>query len=207
MNRRGRGRRTWTGKGFSMLIHDYFRSQEYAQLSPRAVKALVDLYTQFRGGNNGDLCATFSIMNRLGWRSKDQLAKALSELEERGWILRTRQGGFMKGRHLATLYAVSWLGIDSCNGKLDVRPNPVPAHSWKRASAKISVLPRHTGQSAPPHGSVPDPQNSLLTRHTGPCTPILDIRLTRHTGNFLDLCHRHSPELDRWADDGGLAYG
>jgi hypothetical protein len=92
-------------------------------------------------------------MSRRGWTSKDQLAKAIAELLERGWLTVTRQGGFSGGRHLPRLYAVTWLGIDYCGGKLDVKPDPVPAHSWKRAG-KIIVLPRHTGQPDPPHGSV-----------------------------------------------------
>lgn len=135
-----------------MLIHDYFRSQEYASLSPRAVKALIDIYTQFRGGNNGDLCATWSIMRPLGWTSKDQLQKAILELEERGWIVRTKQGQVTKGRRPPTLYAVTWLGIDHCGGKLDVAPNPVPSHLWKRPEISLH-LPRRAGQIAPPHGA------------------------------------------------------
>lgn len=146
MNRRKRAK---TSRGFSMLIHEYFTSREYAELSSRAVKALIDLYTQFKGNNNGDLCFAWKIMAGRGWTSKDQLAKAVAELLERGWIDVTRQGG----RRVPTLYAVTWLGIDQCAGKLDVRPNPVPSMSWRRSAAVIS-LPRPTGQSAPPHGSM-----------------------------------------------------
>lgn len=139
-----------------MLVHEYFRSAEYARLSPRAVKALVDLYTQFRGSNNGNLCAAWTLMAPLGWTSKDQLAKALAELLKAGWIVITRQGG----RRIPTLYAVTWLGIDRCDGKLDVRPDPVPSHAWRRAAAVIS-LPRHAGQCAPPHGAMEAPAGAL----------------------------------------------
>jgi hypothetical protein len=148
-----RRRRTRTGKGFSMLIHEYFTSSEYAELSPRAVKALIDIYTQFRGSNNGDLTAAWSVMAKRGWTSKDQLSKALRELLERGWLTVTRQGGFEGGKHRPRLYAVTWLGIDYCDGKLDVQPHPAPSHAWKRRD-KIIVLPRHTGQPDPHHGSV-----------------------------------------------------
>lgn len=144
-----KGRRTT--RGFSMLIHDYFRSPQYAALSARAVKALIDLYTQFRGNNNGDLCATWSIMRTLGWTSKDQLGKAIAELEECGWIIRTRQGPAsraLNGRKPPTLYAVTFLGIDHCGGKLDVQPNPAPSHLWK-----TMCPPRPTGHVDPPHGA------------------------------------------------------
>lgn len=150
--RRAKWRGKRSSKGFSMLVHEYFRSAEYARLSPRAVKALIDLYTQFRGGNNGDLCAAWTVMAPLGWTSKDQLAKAIQELLEAGWVVITRQGG----RRIPTLYAVTWLGIDACDGKLDVRPNPVPLMLWRRPVATLA-LSRPTGQSAPPHGSIEAP--------------------------------------------------
>ena len=149
-----KGRRTKNVPSFSMLIHAYFQSKEYAMLSPRAVKALIDLYCQYRGKNNGDLCATWTFMKKVGWSSKDQLAKAIKELLDTEWIMVTRQGG----RKIPTLYAVTFRAIDECGGKLDVRPTLAPLHSWKREtmslkSATVISLPRPTGQSVPPHGS------------------------------------------------------
>jgi len=47
---RMKGRRS--APHYSQLIHAYFESPEYARLSPRAVKALIDLYCQYRGSNN-----------------------------------------------------------------------------------------------------------------------------------------------------------
>lgn len=145
-----KGRRN--GQHYSQLIHAYFESPEYACLSPRAVKALVDIYCQYRGGNNGDLCATISIMRARGWRSKDQLAKAITELLEKGWLMVTKQGG----RNSPTLYAVSFMPIDECGGKLDVKATTSPPHLWKRPSlspAAVISLPRSTGQITPPHGA------------------------------------------------------
>ncbi len=137
---------------FSKLIHAYFQSPEFAELSPRAVKALIDLYCQYRGYNNGDLSAAISIMRARGWRSKDQLAKALKELVEKDWLVVTRQGG----RNLATLYAVTFMPINECGGKLDVKATVTPPHLWKRpgmSQASVISLPRPTGQVAPPHGA------------------------------------------------------
>jgi len=121
-----------------MLVHAYFTGPEYAQLSPRAVKCLLDLYTQYRGANNGDLSAAWSIMSKLGWRSRSQLAGALKELTDLGWILQTRQGW----NRTPSLYAVTWLGIDRCDGKIDVKPNATPLHSWRRAAAVSAPRPR-----------------------------------------------------------------
>ena len=41
-------------------------------LSPRATKLLIDLLAQYRGYNNGDLCAPLSLMRERGWNSSDQ---------------------------------------------------------------------------------------------------------------------------------------
>lgn len=147
---RAKGRRS--GQGYSQLIHAYFESPEYAELSPRAVKALIDIFCQYRGANNGDLCAAIGVMRSRGWRSKDQLAKALEELLDKGWLMVTRQGG----RHLATLYAVTFMSIDACGGKLDVKATTTPPHLWKKlkpVAQPLISLPRSAGQCAPPHGA------------------------------------------------------
>lgn len=114
-----------------MLIHVYFQSEEYAELSSRAVKLLIDLFCQYRGTNNGDLCATLSVMRKVGWTSNDQLQKAIAELLATGWIIVARQGG----RRMPTLYAVTFQAINN-TGKLDshVRPSPTGLNLWKRAN-------------------------------------------------------------------------
>lgn len=120
-----------------MLVHAYWQSQQYAKLSPRAVKLLVDLFSQYRGSNNGDLTTAWSVMQERGWRSKHLLHKARKELERRGWILRTRQGGI----NAPTLYALTFEGINDCRdgqgrSKLDpgVSADPKPLHLWRMPS-------------------------------------------------------------------------
>ncbi len=134
--------RSSRARSFSMLIHAYFQSSEYAELSARAVKALIDLYCQYRGNNNGDFCAARKFMLPLGWKSQSQLAKALNELLEKGWITITRQGG----RRVATLYAASFLGIDACGGKLDVAACSTPSHLWKRENRQPGAEIQRSGR-------------------------------------------------------------
>lgn len=122
---------------FSMLVHAFFQSPEYAELSPRAVKLLIDLFCQYRGKNNGDLCAAFSVMKKAGWTSNDQLQKALAELLAKGWILVVRAGG----RRQPTLYAVTVVRIDDTK-KLDshVKLTGNALHLWKTGNRKDVVL-------------------------------------------------------------------
>ena len=120
-------------------------SPQYALLPAQAVKLLVDLLAQYNGSNNGDLCATWSLMKRRGWRSRDTLDRALNDLLGSRFVVKTRQGqkGYLGGQRIPTLYAVTWKGIDDCGGKLDVKPNPVPLNTWKQNNS-IARLPCHT---------------------------------------------------------------
>ena len=88
---------------------------------------MIDLFAQFKGSNNGDLAAAWKLMEKRGWRSKETLHRAKRELLEKGFIVTTRQGG----RHVCSLFAVTWLAIDECSGKLDVAPTRVAPGYWK----------------------------------------------------------------------------
>ena len=103
-------------------------SPAYCGLSFKARALLLDIGAQYRGNNNGDLAAPWSWMRARGWKSKDTLKRALDELLQAGMIELTRQGGL----HCPNLYAVTWIGIDDCSGKLDAKPNPVPSNLWRQ---------------------------------------------------------------------------
>jgi len=125
---RAKGRQT-TGR-FLRLPAAVFEHPAFKTLSPRATKLFVDIGTQYRGYNNGDLAATLKMMRERGWNSSDQLFKARRELEERGLILVTRQGGLNR----CSLYALTCFEIDECNGKLDVSPTKVAPNNFRKWS-------------------------------------------------------------------------
>ena len=114
--------------GFVTLAHVVLRSHCYAMLSPYATKLLNDLLAQYRGDNNGDLCATWSIMRKRGWRSKSTLWKALCELKKGQWIEVARQGG----KNKCSLYALTFYAVDECNGKLEINSTHSPKSTWRR---------------------------------------------------------------------------
>jgi hypothetical protein len=134
--------------GFVAMPYAVIRSPQFVRLSPYGVKLLCDMLAQLRGQNNGDLCASWTLMKLRGWRSKDTLSKSIQELRKGGWIETTRQGG----RHKATLYAVSFFAIEYCNGKLDVSPTGSPSGAWRKEEAlhllmKSKTVVRQPGQS------------------------------------------------------------
>ena len=123
--RRNKGR--MMTDSFVRIPHHVINHENVRTLSCRATKLFVDLLAQYRGYNNGDLCAPLSLMRERGWNSSDQLQKAKNELIEKDVIRVTRQGG----RNKCSLYAVTWFQIDECNGKLDVASTTTAPVNWK----------------------------------------------------------------------------
>ena len=120
-----KGRRTTSF--FVMFPYHVLDHAVFKTLSTRATKLVMDLAAQYRGHNNGDLCAPLSLMRKRGWNSSDQLEKAKKELIEKDVILVARQGG----RNKANLYALTWFPIDECNGKLDVAATNTAPVKWR----------------------------------------------------------------------------
>lgn len=121
---------------------DVLRSDVLANLSSYAAKLLLDIASQWKMGSNGDASAAFEkVMRQRGWRSKATLHNALTELRESGLIVQTRQGSL----HKCSLYALGWLAIDECGGKLDVKPTDRPLDKWRDVKPlvdKLSSTPR-----------------------------------------------------------------
>lgn len=154
---RVKGRRT--KQPFLMLYRRVIGGPEWTYLSAHAVKLLIDLGAQYYGCNNGDLCATWTVMSLRGWRSRQTLHKALKELIAGGWIELTRQGG----RNRASLYALSWLAIDECGGKLDVKATRYPTDSWR----KPGLVPRPASSSTRKRGQ----SSAAKARRSDDCPP------------------------------------
>ena len=115
-------------RGFLHLNRPLLECQDFISLKGNSIKLLIDFGNQYNGYNNGDLCASLSVMRRRGWNSNQQLAKALKELLERNLIVQTKQGGLNLGPNL---YAITWQPIDECNGKLDANPTTVAPRNFR----------------------------------------------------------------------------
>jgi len=116
------------GGSFLALPHVLLNHQNFINISPYAKALLLDIASQYKGYNNGDLCACWTVMVDRGWKSRDTLGRKLEELEESGFIMKTRQGG----RNKPNLYAITWQAIDYCSGKLDVKETNQAPGCWKK---------------------------------------------------------------------------
>ena len=115
---------------------DVLQSQALANLSPYSCKLLLDFASQWRLGRNGDASAAFEkILRARGWRSKATLHKSLKELIQSGLIIQTRQGSLRE----CSLFALGWLAIDECGGKLDIQPTSGPLDNWRDQIKPIEI--------------------------------------------------------------------
>lgn len=113
--------------GYSGVPHVVQESANWALCSPMAIKLLMDLLSQFKGSNNGDMCVALSVIGRKGWTRGQTISIAARELIHYGMIEMTRQGDL----HKCSLYAVTWMPIHWCKDKLDVRETKLPSMLWK----------------------------------------------------------------------------
>ncbi|MBR9909678.1 MAG: hypothetical protein GYB33_04905 [Gammaproteobacteria bacterium] len=112
-------------------------SPDYKGLSGGAVKLLIELASQFNGGNNGDLTTAYSILKKRGFSSKNSISRAKDELLTADMILQTREGRFINPGGTCALYALTWQAIDECPGKnLTVKPTSTPPRKFSMENNK-----------------------------------------------------------------------
>lgn len=183
----------------------FLGSRACAQLSPLALKMLIDLCAQLRPNahGNGDLSAAPSVMRARGWRSNATRQAALDELIAARIVCMTRQGG----RRQCSLYAVTFWPMACDFSKLDHGPGLYAVTHWRgTGDAPISrpsdeqpaswATPRKsetarpaTGQPqavmTPPRGKRaqgPPPYDPA----TGSIQPIPAARVTPPRATYLD---------------------
>ena len=144
---------------FIAMPREVLRSPAWDAMSGPEMKLLMALADGYIGSNNGNLSCAWVLMQKRGFVSKDTLARALAGLLKKGLLVKTRQGG----RGTCSLFAITWEGIDPCDGKHDAKPWPVASNAWRdwqplpRAISKPPVLSKRKipaptiGASNPDH--------------------------------------------------------
>ena len=121
-------------------------SRAYTEASPYARMLLFDLFAQYRGENNGDLCAAWKVMQPRGWRSELTLQRAKQDLLKLGLIVETRKGA---RPNKASLYAVTWCALDHCNGKLDISPAVFSRGAYRLRDSAPLLTVKNAGLTPP----------------------------------------------------------
>src|SRR5262245_24585538 len=133
--------------GFLAVPRSVLESRSYIIATPHAKVLLLDLYLQYRGDNNGDLCAAWKFMRLRGWRSEATLNRAKQQLISLGLIVETRKGA---RPNKASLYAVTWCALDPCNGKLDISPQAFPRGAYRLRDPLPVLKPKNATLATAP---------------------------------------------------------
>jgi hypothetical protein len=108
----GRYRRSPRGEHFAQVPVEVLESEAYQAIPDYAVRVLLGLASEYRGGNNSDLSLPAARARRLGITSAWKVTAGLQTLSEVGLALVCRQGKYRHGRGIAALYALTWRRID-----------------------------------------------------------------------------------------------
>ena len=122
---------------FVGIVRSVFDSSAMVNLNAHAVKLLVDLLAQYKGDNNGNLTAAWSLMAKRGWRSKTTLWRSKLALIEAGFVHVTRRG---RMPNTCELLALTWFPLD-----VSLKFDPEAMHTFKsKAYMANTPLPMPT---------------------------------------------------------------
>lgn len=114
----GKGRND--AEQYFKLSYQMARSPAWRSLSGAAVKVFLEIRCRFNGGNNGALTLSLDEAARLLGLGKATVARAMEELQEKGFIVKTKQG-FWYGRQ-ASEWAVTDKSVDGA----------LPTNAWRQ---------------------------------------------------------------------------
>lgn len=143
---------------YTPIPHAVLDSKAFMEAKHRAKAMLFEFIRQHNGRNNGHMHATSSWLSKRGWLSKEAISKAVTELERRGLILKTKHGGLNAG---PSLFALTWIQITDYSG-LDIRQkaywpgawadNTIPPEQTTRRVKKRETPPGNWGSTDPTAG-------------------------------------------------------
>jgi hypothetical protein len=116
MSKKSKNKSNYKPKNYSAIPHAILDDPDFLSLNWSSQCLLIHMTRFYNGFNNGDLSIPISIMKKRGW-TRGTLERSKKDLLNNNWILVTRQG-FKK---TCSLYALTWIPIDDCKGKLDIK--------------------------------------------------------------------------------------
>lgn len=135
------------GGPFLALPRELIDHPAFLRLSAYAKALLIDLGAQYRGDNNGDLCAAWKLMKPRGWRSEATLHKAKQELLNADFIFEARKG---RRPNVCSLFALTWLPFDA-SPKHDYLPAAFMRGAYRRNDpVQLVRLPSKNARLTPP---------------------------------------------------------
>jgi hypothetical protein len=118
---------------FYQVPHSVADTVAYRSLSPNAFKLWHDLLLEYNGENNGQIAAIFRQLADRGWKKKNgTFYRALIEIQDKGFIVKTRQGGIGAMKKICSYYRFTHLHTPA-NKENGLRQSPASGDykDWK----------------------------------------------------------------------------
>ena len=136
---------------YTPLVHAVLDSVAYKGASYSAKALLNEAMRQHTGSNNGRLQLCTKWLYSRGWKSAGTIQKAKEELIERGFKVKTRQGGLNAG---ADQFALTWVDISNFLG-LDICRRDYHKGAWALMD-KLPIGKKQKPRSEKQNDSIPE---------------------------------------------------
>lgn len=131
-----KGLRVTRGERYALLPREVMESAAYHATPHYARSVLEALMVQYYGQRNGSLALPVEEAGVLGVAQPWRVYAGLRILADCDLIVCTRRGGLSRGGKLASMFALTWRGIDEpADGVVydaGVKVCPIPTHAWSR---------------------------------------------------------------------------
>lgn len=117
------------------------------------------LAAQYTGANNGNLALTRKMGRHFGLNNERHRCDGLRMAEERGLIVKTRQGGIANGSKFPTLWALTWHATQHIHGE-PLGVVRLPSNRWGDWKQKI-----HDMHVASSHDTHVASENAIYDTH------------------------------------------
>lgn len=108
---------------FAGIPNRVMEHSDFNALSANSVRLLLWFAYQYKGSNNGKLCAVHSQLRDKGFKSKSTLSSALRELLAGGFIELSKGSGLSKNGRTPNYYALTYEKVDEIRGfEMDLKP-------------------------------------------------------------------------------------
>jgi len=125
-----------SGERYALFPREILESASYLSLPDWCVRVLNALTVQYYGTRNGCLALPVEEAKRLGVRQPWRVYAGLRLLTMCDLAMCTRRGRLHRGGKLASLYALTWRGIDApADGVIfdaGIGQCPLPSNAWAR---------------------------------------------------------------------------
>jgi hypothetical protein len=111
---------------------------DFNKLSGNEIRLLLWFAYQYKGKNNGKLCAVWSQVKHRGFKSQTTLSNAIKGLRQKGFIELSKGNALTQNGRTPNYYAITWEMVNDIPGfQMDLKPTRTALRTF------IDVVDKH----------------------------------------------------------------